>query len=148
VRVIACLAEGWGIRGTARVFEIDPNTVLGWLVEATEQLQAFSGYFLRESEINQVQLDELYATLSAVRDGELSEDEAIDRLSRAPYWVWTAIDPESKLLLSVQPGDRSLTMAQAVLHQITHLDDPPRGRRPSRVGCRYLGCSTRRWSST
>jgi hypothetical protein len=25
VRVIACLAEGLGIRGTARVFEIDPN---------------------------------------------------------------------------------------------------------------------------
>jgi hypothetical protein len=28
VHVIACLAEGLGIRGTARVFEIDPNTVL------------------------------------------------------------------------------------------------------------------------
>ena len=38
VRVIACLAEGLGIRGTARVFEIDPNTVLQWLVEAAEQL--------------------------------------------------------------------------------------------------------------
>src|SRR5262249_176554 len=31
VRVIACLAEGLGIRGTARVFEVDPNTVLQWL---------------------------------------------------------------------------------------------------------------------
>jgi hypothetical protein len=30
VRVIACLAEGLGIRGTARVFEVDPNTVLPW----------------------------------------------------------------------------------------------------------------------
>jgi len=28
--VIGCLAEGLGIRGTARVFEVDPNTVLGW----------------------------------------------------------------------------------------------------------------------
>jgi transposase-like protein len=44
VRVLACLAEGLGIRGTARVFEIDPNTVLSWLVEAAEQLQAFSAY--------------------------------------------------------------------------------------------------------
>src|SRR6266581_9404266 len=34
VRVLACLAEGLGIRATARVFEIDPNTVLQWLVEA------------------------------------------------------------------------------------------------------------------
>jgi len=28
VHVIGCLAEGLGIRGTARVFEVDPNTVL------------------------------------------------------------------------------------------------------------------------
>src|SRR5262249_41610406 len=42
VRVIACLAEDLGIRGTARVFEVDPNTVLQWLVEAAEQLRAFS----------------------------------------------------------------------------------------------------------
>ena len=38
VRVIACLAEGLGIRGTARVFEVDPKTVLQWLVEAAEHL--------------------------------------------------------------------------------------------------------------
>jgi hypothetical protein len=31
--------------------------------------------------LNQVQLDELYATLSAVRDGEMSEAEAIDHLA-------------------------------------------------------------------
>ena len=67
VRVIACLAEGLGIRGTARVFEIDPNTVLRWLVEAAEQLKAFSAYFLHELHLNQVQLDELYAVLSAVQ---------------------------------------------------------------------------------
>src|SRR5262249_51038129 len=32
VRVIACRAEGLGIRGTARGFEGDPPTVLQWLV--------------------------------------------------------------------------------------------------------------------
>jgi IS1 family transposase len=124
VQVIACLAEGLGIRGTARVFEIDPNTVLEWLVEASEQLNAFSAYFLHELQINQVQLDELYATLSAVRDGEMSEADAIERLSTSPPWVWTAIDPESKLLLSVQVGARSLAIAQAVLHQIAQLLAP------------------------
>jgi IS1 family transposase len=124
VRVIACLAEGLGIRGTARVFEVDPNTVLSWLVEATAQLQAFSAYFLRALPINQVQLDELYAVLSAVREGEISEAETIEYLSRSPHWVWTAIDPETKLLLSVQVGERTLAMAQAVLHQIAQLVAP------------------------
>ena len=124
VHVIACLAEGLGIRGTARVFEIDPNTVLQWLVEAAEQLKAFSVYFLHELPLNQVQLDELYAVLSAVRDGDVSEAEAIERLSRSSLRVWTAMDPESKLLLSVQVGDRSLAMAQAILHQIAQLLAP------------------------
>ena len=46
VHVIACLAEGLGIRATARVFEVSPETVLQWLMEAAEQLRAFSAYFL------------------------------------------------------------------------------------------------------
>jgi transposase-like protein len=44
VRVLACLAEGLGIRATARVFEVAPHTVLQWLGEAAEQLRAFSVY--------------------------------------------------------------------------------------------------------
>jgi IS1 family transposase len=124
VRVLACLAEGLGIRGTARVFEIDPNTVLGWLVETAEQLKAFSTYFLHDLHLTQVQLDALYAVLRAGRDGDLSEVEAIERLSRSPHWVWTAIDPQSKLLLRVQVGERTLAMAQAMLHQLAQLVAP------------------------
>jgi hypothetical protein len=104
VHAIACLAEGGGIRGPARVFELAPTTVLGWLVEAAAQLHAFSASFLHAWHLKQVQLDERYAVLSAVRDGDVSEAEAIERLSRSPPWVWTAIDPERKLLWS-KPGD-------------------------------------------
>ena len=39
VQVIACLVEGMGIRGTSRVFEIDANTVLNWLIEAVEGMR-------------------------------------------------------------------------------------------------------------
>jgi len=79
---MACLAEGLGIRGMARVFEIHPHTILSWLVEAAEQLKAFSAYFLHELYVNQVQLDELYAVLSAVREGEISAAEAIESSSK------------------------------------------------------------------
>jgi hypothetical protein len=30
VRGLACFAEGWGLRATARVWEVDPHTVRGW----------------------------------------------------------------------------------------------------------------------
>src|SRR5216683_2237052 len=91
VHVIGCLAEGLGIRGTARVFEVDPNTVLQWLVEAADQLRAFSRHFLHDLHLTQVQLDELYAVLRALKDGRGNEDEAIERLSRSPHWVWVAM---------------------------------------------------------
>jgi IS1 family transposase len=124
VRVIACLAEGLGIRGTARVFEVDPNTVLQWLVEAAEQLQAFSRYVLHDVRVTQVQLDELFALLSAVKAGEVSTAEAIEHLERSPQWVWVAMDPESKLLLAIDVGNRTLAMAQRVVHQVAQVVAP------------------------
>ncbi len=124
VRVLACLAEGLGIRATARVFEVDPNTVLQWLVEAAELLRAFAFYFLCALHVRQRQLDELYAVLNAVKSGERSEDEAIRRLSRSPQWVWTAMDPETKLLLVVDVGTRTLAMAQRMLHQVAQCFTP------------------------
>src|SRR5215467_1177753 len=124
VRVIACLAEGLGIRGTARVFEVDPNTVLQWLVEAAEQLRAFSRYVLHDVRVRQVPLDELFALLSAVKDGAVSAAEAIERLERSPQWVWVAMDPESKLLLALDVGNRTLAMAQRVVHQVVQVLAP------------------------
>ena len=111
------MAEGLGIRAVARVFEVDPNTVLQWLVEATEQLRAFSQHFLHDVRVRQVQLDELFALLSAVKEGEVSEAEAIERLERAPRWVWVAMDPESKLLLAINVGDRASIMGPATWPQ-------------------------------
>ena len=65
-------------------FEVDPNTVLGWLIEVADHATAFSRYFLHDVRVTQVQLDELFALLSAVKAGAVSETEAICRLSLAP----------------------------------------------------------------
>jgi hypothetical protein len=118
VRLLACLAEGLGMRATARVFEVDPKTVLQWLVEAAEQLHVFSASFLCDVHVRQLQLDELYAVLRGVKDGEISAEQAIQHLERSRRWVWTAIDPESKLLLAIEGGPRTLAMAQRVVHHV------------------------------
>ena len=95
-----------------------------WLVEVAAHLRTFSQYFLHDIRVTQVQLDELFALLSAVKDGEVSEAEAVKRLSRSPRWVWAAMDPESKLLLTVDIGDRTLAMAQRVVHQVVQVLAP------------------------
>src|SRR5215471_4946890 len=121
VWAVGALAEGLVIRAVARVFEVDPNTVLGWLVEVAEHAVAFSQYFLHDMRVTQVQLDELFALLSAVKAGEVSDAEAIQRLSRSPHWVWAAIDPVTKVLLTIDVGDRTLAMAQRVVHQVVQV---------------------------
>jgi IS1 family transposase len=124
VWAVGAMAEGLGIRAVARVFEVDPNTVLSWLVEAAAHLQVFSRHFLHDVHVEQVQMDELFALLSAVKDGEVSEADAIKRLSRSPHWVWIAMDPVSKLLLLIDVGERTLAIAQGVLHQLVQLLAP------------------------
>jgi hypothetical protein len=118
VRVLACVAEGLGMRATPRVFEVDPNTGLRWLVEAASQLQAFARYFLCEVHVQQLQRDELYAVLRGVKDGQISAANALKRLEPARPWVWTAIDPVSKLLLAIEVGPRTGELAQRVVHQV------------------------------
>jgi IS1 family transposase len=124
VWAVGALAEGLGIRAVARVFEVDPNTVLAWLVEVADHAAAFSRYFLHDVRVTQVQLDELFALLSAVKTGEVNEAEALTRLSRSPHWVWAAIDPVTKLLLTIEVGDRTLAMAQRVVHQVVQVLAP------------------------
>jgi len=124
VWAIGALAEGLGIRAVARVFEVDPHTVLAWLVEVADHATAFSQYFLHDVRVTQVQLDELFTLLRAVKTGEVSDAEAVERLSRSPHWVWAAIDPVTKLLRTVAVGDRTLALAQHVVHQVVQVLAP------------------------
>jgi hypothetical protein len=45
-------------------------------------------------------------------------------LERSPYWVWTVMDPKSKLLVVVDVDRRTLAMAQRVVHQVTQVLAP------------------------
>ena len=69
-------------------------------------------------------MDDLQALLHAVKVGEVSEAEALTRLSRAPHWVWAAIDPVRKLLLTIDVGERTRAMAQRVVHQVVQVLAP------------------------
>jgi transposase-like protein len=124
VWAMAALAEGLGLRAVARVFEVNPNTVRDWLIAAAEHLEAFSHDFLRHVDVAQVQRDALFARRSAVKDEELTEAQAIQCLSRSPHGVWVAMDPISPFILTTDVGDRTLAMAQRLVHQLTQVLAP------------------------
>jgi IS1 family transposase/transposase-like protein len=112
-RVLTSLAEGVGIRKTARIFDLDPNTVQEWLRQAGVHTESVSHYLLHNLHLTQVQVDELWAHLGK-RDGE----------EKATAWVWVGVDAPTKLWLATIVGDRSQTCAQLLIHDIVALLTP------------------------
>src|SRR5262249_45816257 len=78
----------------------------------------FSQYFLHAVQGTQVQRDELFASLSPAKAGEVKEAAARTRWPRSPHWVWVALDPVTKLLLAIEGGARTRAMAQRLVHQV------------------------------
>ena len=62
--------------------------------------------------------------LREVKAGALTDHDAIERLERSRYWVWTAMDPERKLLLVIDVGTRTMAMAQRVVHHLVQMLAP------------------------
>ena len=121
VWAVGALAAGLGIRAVARGFEVDPNTVWAWLVAVADHAAAFARYCRHDVRVTQVPLDALFALLSAVKAGEGSDAEAIQRLSRSPHGGWGAIDPVTTRLRTIDIGDRTLAMAQRMVHQVVQV---------------------------
>jgi IS1 family transposase len=112
-QVLTSLAEGVGMRKTARIFGLDPNTVQTWLRQAAEHMEAVSHYLIHDLHLTQVQVDELWALLGK-RSGE----------GRHKLWVWVGVDAVSKLWLASIIGDRSQACAQRLIHAIVLLLAP------------------------
>jgi len=115
LRGIAALGEGVSPRKVARIFGVDKDTVFDWLVQAAAHSEAVMGYMMHDLHLSQVQMDELYALLSGMRD----EDGR-----RRCCWVWVATAPLNKLLLATEVGERSLEMAQRLVHAVVGMLAP------------------------
>lgn len=115
-RAIACLAEGMSIRSTARVFEVEVQTILLWLKRAGEHCEEVSSYLMRNLQIEQAQLDELW-TFVYKKERTLSAWEKI-HTEYGDTWIWTVVDPVHKLVVAFLIGDRQQAQAEGVLRRL------------------------------
>jgi IS1 family transposase len=115
-RALASLAEGMSIRSTARVFGVEVETVLLWLKRAGEHCEAVSGYLMRNLQVEQAQLDELW-TFVHKKEKTLSAWEKL-HTEYGDTWIWTVVDPVNKLVLAFLIGDREESQAEGVLRRL------------------------------
>ena len=124
VHILNMLVEGMSMRATSRVAEISINTVAKLMIEAGEACAAYHDESVRNVEARKVQCDEIWAFFYA-------EEKNVAKAKAAPQgvgevWTWTALDSDSKTILSYEVGDRSGATA------IEFMDDL-RGRLANRV---------------
>jgi IS1 family transposase len=118
-RALHCLCENMGIRATARVFNVKPNTILHWLRRGGEHSQKVSEYLMRNLHVEQVQLDELW-TFVFKKEKTLSAWEKL-HTEYGDTWVWTALEPTHKLVLALVLGEHEEEQAVSLLEKVKSL---------------------------
>jgi IS1 family transposase len=101
-RVVAALVEGNSIRSSVRLTGIAKNTVAKLLVDLGVACSAFQDTTIRGLKSKRVQCDEIWSFVGAKQKNvpEAKADEWGDG------WTWTALDADSKLILSFLVGSR------------------------------------------
>ncbi len=117
---IACsLAEGVGVRATARILKVDKKTVLRVLARAAHHAMMVSRSLLKDLVVSECQLDEMWSFIGK-KQGRLEPIEKLDgHLGDA--WIWIAFDPTHKVVLAHVVGKRTEPYAVALLQEVKRI---------------------------
>ena len=113
VQILAMLCEGSSMRSVSRVADVSINTVSKLLIEAGEACVAIHNEMVRGVRSKHIQCDEIWSFCYAKEKQAKKLEERPD--GAGDVWTWTAIDADSKLILSYFVGDRSGRSAEAFL---------------------------------
>ena len=104
-QILEMLVEGMSMRATSRIAKVSINTVTKLMVEAGEACASYHDEAVRGVEARRVQCDEIWAFCYA-KEKNVALAKAAPR-NAGDVWTWTAIDSDSKMILSYEVGDRS-----------------------------------------
>src|SRR5687768_6535430 len=103
-RVIKSLVEGNSINSTVRMTGIDHTTILRLLAEVGEACLRFHDAQVRNLSTTTVQADEVWSFCYAKQK---NVPEHLRGTGAGSVWTWTALDADSKLMVSWIVSDRS-----------------------------------------
>jgi IS1 family transposase len=117
VQILSMLCEGSSMRSVSRVTGVSINTVTKLLVDAGIACAEYHDEAVRHVKAQRVQADEIWSFTAAkqrnVRDMKRHVEGAGDT------WTWSAIDADSKLIISWFVGQRSVTSANLFMYDLS-----------------------------
>src|SRR5438128_1399853 len=114
-RILAMLCEGSSMRSISRVCDVSLNTVDKLLVDAGNACAAFHAEYVKGVRARRVQCDEIWSFCYSKASNTGAEGS---RIGRGDVWTWTAIDADSKLIISWMVGNRDAEIARLFIQDV------------------------------
>lgn len=120
-RAVRALAEGNSIQGTARIVQIDKDTVCAWLTRAAQQCRLVVLSPWRELTVTECQLDELWSFVQTKDQNLPMAQQGCGTDGDA--WVWVAFAPEWRRVVGFVVGQRTQAQANLLLERVVYVTD-------------------------
>jgi IS1 family transposase len=124
VQILHMLCEGSSMRAISRITDVSINTVTKLLEDAGEVCSAYHDEHVRNVKARRIQCDEIWAFCYSKQKNVATTKAAPE--GAGDIWTWTALDTQSKLIVSYVSGARDGEYAMALM-------DDLRGRLANRV---------------
>lgn len=115
-QIIGMLVEGMSMRAISRLIGCSINTVTKLLEEVGFACNMYQSENIRNVNAKRVQCDEIWAFCYSKEKNVKPEDKGV--LGHGDVWTWTAIDADSKLIVSYQVGKRDAEYANIFMTDV------------------------------
>ena len=115
VQVVAALVEGTSINATSRITGVAKHTILKLLKDLGCAAASFHNDHVRNLRVRRLQCDEIWAFVGAKMKN--TSAEKIEQ-GWGDVWTWTAIDADTKLIVSYTLGQRGADTAQEFMQDV------------------------------
>jgi IS1 family transposase len=115
-QILGMMVEGNSIRAISRMTGASKNTIVKLLADAGRAFAAYQDKALRDLKCQRVQVDEIWAFIYAKRKN--LPESMKGRGDVGDVWTWTALDADSKLIVSWLVSDRSAEAAKEFMDDV------------------------------
>ncbi|MDE8350032.1 MAG: IS1 family transposase [Acidocella sp.] len=116
VQILSMLVEGSSMRSISRVVDVSINTVAKTLADAGEACIAHHDEMVRGVKAKRIQCDEIWSFVYAKKRNVETAKAAPEGAGDA--WTWTAIDADSKLIVSYLVAKRDAPSAHVFMQDV------------------------------
>src|SRR5713101_3174131 len=115
-QILSMLCEGSSLRSISRVADVSLNTVTKLLTDAGKACAAYHDEHVRGVKSKRVQCDEIWSFCYAKAKNVATAKR--QDLAYGDVWTWTAIEAQSKLILSWIVGGRDADFALGLMDDL------------------------------